>query len=128
MPNVFVVVGNVGTGKSSIIRALTGVWSSKSVRVAKVEGQSIEVYVQVRSLQEVKVTPDDFIRNHANDDNILVALRSNGGAFPDAAEYIRLFAASGWTVTRVMDLPANNRSLPPANERANTVRIQLGWL
>ena len=107
---IHIVAGNAGVGKSSIIRALTGIRSGKQTPylwwiqfVGPVGMQN--AFVTPTSLQESFLlpwtTPVDFV--HAihvlGCSHVIIALRYNAtGQRPGLADYMMEFAATGWHI------------------------------
>lgn len=122
--NIWVIVGESNAGKSTSIRALTGVRDQNIYTLSTTAGISLNnVLIVPSSLQEYyQITPANFIKRVQDDlfcaktagagaihpseypsgkriDNVLVSLRQNGtNGCPDAADYIAEFAAAGWHV------------------------------
>jgi hypothetical protein len=148
MRQVFIVVGNSKSRKSSTIRALTGAGHPKVLQVRQNNGDILDIYIHPASLQEDKKTPEEFIQKvnesyHAA--NVLVALRlnaSNNGNFPNALGYINRFLED-WNVFRIVLLGLGELRLThelqpgffhiqnpqdlPANEIAHVIRDRWGW-
>ncbi len=119
-PNIFIIVGGSQTGKSRIVRALTGVSMARpySSLVGTTNQGDINVYIQVRSLQEKHITPQDFINTiqDRNYENVLVALRLRAiNIYPEASRYIEAFLNAGWTIRHIVLLNANTIHNQPAN-------------
>lgn len=144
MPNVFVVLGDRKTGKSVTIRALTGVYNKRVMQVATQAG-NIDIFVQITSLQESGIAPQNFVTEIANRTNVLVPLWvSPGNGQPNGLQYIQTFINNGWTISQIVVLGTNNLSynmpagLPnpffipnsltiPPNQIAHQIRAQWGW-
>jgi hypothetical protein len=109
MVEVWAVVGDADTGKSSTIRALTGV-SRNQVHwgvcfLIGGEGEMIDTLVHPGGLQEAGKMPEEFIDEviAAGVDRIIVALRYNKKRWkskncPNAAAYFTAFNQSGWRI------------------------------
>jgi hypothetical protein len=158
MPNVYAILGESDARKSSTVRALTGVpqqydaWS-----VATSLTGNIDVYVEIRALQESNIQPQDFVSKIANVhqyrinrgespiNNILIPLRIlafNG--CPDGTDYLQHFASAGWNVSQIVVLgntpltitlptavPAHlitGSASMPANAIASNIRGWWNWL
>jgi hypothetical protein len=124
MPNVYAILGESNTGKSSTVRALTGAGQLQEAwRVATtLPPSNIEVYVQIRSLQEEKgIQPmalTDRItelnkwraahpNNYAPVTNLLIPLRISAfNNCPDGAAYLKHFASVGWNIMPIVVLGA----------------------
>ena len=145
MPNVFIVLGDINTRKSVTIRALTGVYNKRVMQVATQAG-NIDIFVQIQSLQESEITPQNFLTEIANRTNVLVPLWvSPGKGQPDGLQYIKTFINNGCTISQIVvlgtnnlpyNLPAglpnplfipNSRTIPP-NKIAHQIRRHWGWL
>jgi hypothetical protein len=147
MPNVFVVLGDPDTRKSATIRALTGAYRRRGWEVATQAG-NLDIFVQISSLQESRIAPQNFVTQNENWTNILVCLWvSSGNGQPDGLQYIRTFINNGWTISQIVVLGAGANNLPyrlptglpnplfipnsgatPANQIAHQIRGQWGWL
>ena len=121
MPNVYAILGDSNTRKSSTVRALTGApmqydaWS-----VATSPAGNIDVYVQIQALQEAKINAPDFVKKIADVDqyritrgfspisDILIPLRILGvNGFPDGTDYLQHFAqmpTPGWNIHQIVVL------------------------
>ena len=141
MPNIFIIIGDQNTRKSSTIRALTGVGREREIAVATLT-QTISVFAKVSSLQEADILPQDFItsvQGH-NYDNILVSLRiaeivgRNGTRYPIGQTYIQEFVNVGWNIAEVVVLGNNILPYPlpavaPAlNSIANSTNIPVNQI
>ncbi|GAH53823.1 unnamed protein product [marine sediment metagenome] len=144
MSNIFIVLGYIKTRKSFTIRALTGVYNRRVMQVATQAG-NINIFVQIRSLQELGIAPQNFATQIANRTNVLVSLRvSPGNRQPDGLKYIQTFINNGCTISQIVVLGTNNlpynlpvglpsplfipnsRTIPP-NQIAHQIRAQWGW-
>ena len=119
MPNVYAILGESNTRKSSTVRALTGVpmqYDAWSVATTSPTG-NIDVYVQIQALQEAKINAQDFVKKIANVDqyriklgfrpidDILVPLRISAvHGFPDGTDYLQHFALAGWNIRQIVVL------------------------
>ena len=150
MRRVFIVVGHSGSRKSSTIRALTGAGPPRVFQIMQINDTILDIYVHHVSLQEKKITPDEFIaRVEELDGNpdVLVALRtrpSQNPRFPNAQEYALRFEEAGWQIAGIatlhgglLDPPINNAPQPipilssqtmPANQIVNIIRGVWNWL
>ena len=79
MPNVYVVIGDANTKKSSVIRALSGVDRRDNYLIEDLEGNTLNIFIQIRSLQESKISIQEFMDYivEKNIENVLVALRKD---------------------------------------------------
>jgi len=153
MPNVNIIIGEGQTGKSRIIRALTGASiGRKKIYLIGTENRGIiKAYVQVRSLQEAGIKPEKFVNDVGREtcDDVLVALRifpkiTNGKTYPDGAAYMNYFLNNArWKIKHIVLLEADtipNRpedtprpmllqtSGVPSNTLASQIRQIWRWL
>ncbi|MFH1010934.1 MAG: hypothetical protein V1784_06850 [bacterium] len=147
MPNLYIVIGEAETRKSSCIRALSGVCRRKSYEIATQNAGDIDIYIPgTSSLQERGISPDDFMdevkRNSS--ENVLMSLWiSATSTQPDGHTYIQRFITSGWSIKEIVVLGENHLNLPancphphfipkspimPANAIAAQIREQWQWL
>ncbi len=120
MPNVYIIVGGSQTGKSRTVRALTGASTARPRGhfVGTTNQGVITVYIQVRSLQEAHIAPQDFINTiqQGNYENVLVTLRIKPiDIYPEAARYIEAFLGVGWIIKHIVLLNANVIHNQPEN-------------
>jgi len=147
MLNIFIIMGDRNTRKSATIRALTGAFQRKVYQVATQMG-NIDIFVQISSLQESRISPQKFIKEieEYNCPNVLVSLWiSQGNGQPDGLTYIREFLNRGWNIQQIVVLGVNNLpyNLPqntpspnyipnsrdlPANQIASQIREWWQWL
>jgi hypothetical protein len=120
MPNVYAILGESNTGKSTTVRALTGVSQrSHPWSVATSPTVNINFYIQMKALQEDDIKPQDFLNKIANHNHystknghrpvndILIPLRISGiKGYPDGIDYLKHFASVGWTVRQIVVLGA----------------------
>lgn len=141
-------MGHGYMGKSSTIRALTGVFHAGYADVQTVQGTLNNIYVEIRSLQEKKISPSEFIGDHHNDAYILVSLRIDSlGQHPNGLTYLRDFITQNWRVrgNTILGNSPLPYSLPPgvptplhiltstharmpANQIAHRIRSVWNWL
>jgi hypothetical protein len=147
MPNVFIIMGDRNTRKSATIRALAGPFQKGIYQVATHIG-NIDIFVQISSLQESRISPQNFISEISQDNyqNVLVSLWvSNGNGQPNGYTYIQDFVHAGWNIQEIVVLGVNNfpnnlpentpnpRFIPnsqnlPANQIASQIREWWQWL
>jgi hypothetical protein len=160
MPNVYAILGDSNTRKSSTVRALTGApmqHNPWSVATTPPTG-NIEVYVQIKALQEDNINEEQFVGKIAEVDqyhnklglrpvhNILIPLRISAvNGFHDGTVYLQYFAQAGWNIHQIVVLgtttllsplpagaPAPNQipysTTMPANQIASYIRGWWGWL
>ena len=147
MPEVQIIMGDSQVGKSRTIRALTGVFKSIPSQIKTKDGKVIDVFVQIRALQEDGISPEEFIKEHDSDKYILLGLRVNGGhRNPHGLDYIEKLRSHGWNIKDIYVLGRELSDLPfslphdisaysikdsksmPANEIACKIRERWGWL
>lgn len=150
MKQISLVIGEGGTGKSSLIRCLTGVSKESRRKVLLINAGIVDMYIWVRSIQEGRCYSPHALLNaivapsEANFHHYLVALRLNPfNSCPGAQDYINVLQTQ-CTISNVVVLSENGNpptlALPngqlnisfsqnyPANEIANQVRNTWGWL
>lgn len=119
--NLWAVVGDGGSGKSSTIRALTGAYQTTVYNVAASYGRLQNMLIVPKSLQESGISPGDFVARVSGDypvtdkgpirpdearilahyayQNVLVALRDAGhNNQPDADAYLDAFVTARWQI------------------------------
>ena len=157
MPDVYVVLGGSNMRKSSTVRALTGVPMQYDTWMVETTTGSIDVYVQIKALQEAEITPPDFVNKIANVNqyrnklgyspvsNILIPLRISAvNGFPDGAVYLQHFIQVGWNIQPIFVLGAtalpiglpsgvpahliSNSTTIPVNQIASSIRGWWNWL
>ena len=147
MPNVFIIIGNRGHGKSRTIRALTGTYQGNRYHDVATRNNNINIYVQSSALQESNISPQQFINDHADDSYILVTLWiRESRTQPNGQVYIQHFHQANWNISHIVVFDGNPLpySLPPnlpqpvniqnyspnmpSNEIANQIRNQWNWL
>lgn len=110
MPNVYVVIGDANTKKSSIIRALSGVDRRDNYLIEDLEGNTLNIFIQIRSLQESKISIQEFIDyiTKQNIENVLVALRKDRcNSLPQGMDYLQSFVANSWSIQQIVVLGEN---------------------
>jgi hypothetical protein len=150
MPTIYAILGDANTRKSSTTRSLTGVARRKCITVETAAG-NLEVFVQISSLQESKIMPDDFVTEMTSGgyENILVTLWisqrvTSDGVYPRGVDYLQALIAAGWTIGHIVvlgapilsDVPAGtpsprfvpNSRTTPVNQIAAQVRGWWGWV
>lgn len=145
--DAYIIIGEAKQRKSSTIRALTGVWRKDIFKLAT-NGNILDTYIQVQSLQEAGLTPQQFISEVNNNqcNAVLTSLRTRavtGGNFPHCIKYIQEFQNAGWNIKGIAVLGATslNYNLPlgiqnpiyipssdPTNKIASIIRTQWKWL
>lgn len=138
-------MGEGGTGKSTTTRALTGIYRSSHKDVETNQGTLRNVFVQIRSLQEINATPQQFVSEYSNEQFILVSLRvGHPNTTNNGLDYVHHFVNMGWDIRKIVVLNRNNLpfSLPtsiqtplyipnsknlPANQIAHLIRNNWNW-
>ena len=113
--DVYLIIGEYATGKSSLMRCLTGSKQMEVKKLMMLTQNIINAYVFVRSAQEKGMQPQAVINEvmqHPQKPNAVVAtLRKNAvNKCPDAISYITAFQNAGWNIqkTVLLDFQANN--------------------
>ena len=147
-PEIFVIMGRVGIGKSSTIRALTGLFHGGKTDVQTVQGTLKNIYVEIRSLQEKGILPSKFISDHNNDTYILLSLRIDSfKGYPNGLTYLQAFINNNWQVKEItilgnsplpyslppgiptpLHIPTSTQARIPANQIAHQIRNVWNWL
>lgn len=140
--DIYIIIGEGGTGKSSLVRALTGTYQG-GIEKIEFSDQTSELFkVWTRSAQEGEYySPERVLRNIDNTDqsNILLTLRATGK--DNANDYIGLISASHNIVGIVVLGNFNNIPMPntikplviadpwerPTNGNASRVREFWNW-
>ena len=126
----YIIVGDANTGKSSVIRGLTGVRASNgnNQRLIKLKDylNPIRISVHVCSLQELNPikTAENFsteIQKMAGIDGAVLALRIGVPPF-DALSYLNHFLTLGWDM-RVFVLGETKIIWPTHNNQAGSLDI-----
>ncbi len=139
----YVVIGGPSTRKSSIIRSLVGCHNRTTRDVLFSNGKKNKVYVRVSSLQETSTSAQEFITETTRSgcDVVLFPLWLQAKApFPDAADYLNILSAAGWSLVKIAVLgptssPTSfpnqaffpNSTCNPNNETARDIRLHFQW-
>lgn len=151
--DAFIVIGNESTGKSSIVRSLTGIRNSDERLIKFSSGNIYKLWAKDSSLQEARITPQEFIQEavQRNVDAVLLTLwprqvtprNPNQGPFPDAGGYIQEFITAQWNIQDIvtidnptlLNIPPNintrnfnNNHAQPFNILVNTIRAYWSWV
>ncbi len=146
--DLYVVIGNPHTRKSSLIRSLTGCFNRSLRDIQPAGGKPVlRLYARVGSLQDTRTTPQAFIEEVARVrcEAVLCALAptaypQQSASYPDAASYLAHFKAEGWRLRSIAVLGQNAGELRspllrqfaqattwPINTTARGVRTHFGW-
>lgn len=147
--DAYLIIGHGNQRKSSTIRALTGVCQKDIFEIATNGGNILQTYIQIQSLQEASIAPQQFISevSNSNCDSVLTSLRvgSMKNVYPYCVSYIQAFQNAGWNIRGIVVLGLSNLphgyNLPqgvpvpifignilPTNQIASIVRNQWNWL
>jgi hypothetical protein len=148
MKNIYIIIGEGKCVKSSLVRALTGVFrrSKKPTPIRRsADDKIIKVCVWPQSAQEAKKKPEKVLKeiNEAWSDNVLLVLRFQPHLIPfSATDYIDLIKEHHNIVQVVFMGPEDtvpsiptpgikktleNTLLNPVNQNASRVRGWWGW-
>ena len=141
----YVIIGGPNTRKSSVTRSLTGCFNRNKRNILLQNGNKIQIYARVSSLQESETTAQDFIAevNQTQCQHVVFCLwptsnPSNPTAYPNASAYLSAFNALDWNITKVAVLgntpaiyqnqaPFPNSQTDPINQTAQAVRVHFAW-
>jgi hypothetical protein len=147
--DVYIIIGNPNTRKSSVVRSLTGCFNRNIRDILFLGGKTaVRVYARVGCMQDTKTTPEDFIAEvaRARCAAVLCCLAPSvhpnyRDVYPDAQAYLSRFKAEGWRVRSIAVLGQNDggvrspnlRQFPlsttaPINVTAQAVRNHFGWV
>jgi hypothetical protein len=147
--DLYVIVGNPNTRKTSVMRSLTGCFNRSVRDLQGTDGRPpMRVYVRVGALQETRCSAEDLAaeaqRQRAQ--AVLCGLWPSAHPheprrWPDAAAYLAAFDAMGWRRRAVAVLGQNAAGLrgaqvmafplaptQPLNITAHGVRQFFGWV
>jgi hypothetical protein len=147
--DLFVIVGNPHTRKSSVMRSLTGCFNRSLRDIQPADGRApLRLYVRVGALQESRCTAEDLAaeaqRRRAQ--AVLCGLWPSAHPhdalrWPAAADYLDAFDTMGWRLRAVAALGQNAGGLrgaqvmafplaptQPLNVTAHGVRQFFGWV
>lgn len=146
--NIYVIIGEGRCGKSSLVRALTGIFrrGRRPTSIRQTNNELLYINVWPQSAQEAELDPNDVLDdiNNAWSENILLVLRFQPHIIPYyAIDYISLitehhniikvvFMGPGKDV-QIIHTPGQTETLDkcmtnPVNENASRVRKSWGWL
>jgi len=137
MTKAFIIIGEAGMRKSGAVRALTGAYHRGLYPVETKNSGVLDLFVQIRSLQEVKKSAVKFIEEMSDEgyNHILLTLRPEG-----ANNYIKKFIKAKWEIISIItfikdNVPdieqtyhtINNTDSMPANKIASVIRNLWNW-
>lgn len=111
--NLFLLMGESNTRKSSTVRSLTGIGKLRRCNIELADGTIREIFAMIQALQEKGVDPDVFINlvKENNCSNVLAPLRIFAArGCPDGEKYIERFLLEGWQINPIIVLGTD--SLP----------------
>ena len=141
--NAYIIIGNKNTRKSSVIRCLTGCYNRGTVEIKLKNDKIIDMYVLISSLQESKISLEDYIKmaNEQDCKNVLFGLREKSmHNLPDGIDYIDGLEKAGWNIKKIATLANTNSTIypnaeqfensakEPANATSNLVRKYFEWI
>ena len=111
--DVYLIIGEANTGKSSLMRCLTGASMGtradrgECVRLKLLDGRVINVYIDITAAQEIHFTPEmviEKVKERAPDaDAVMITLRENASNnCPNAVEYIKAFKKANWIIKKTV--------------------------
>ena len=122
MPNVYVILGDSNTRKSSTMRALTGVRQESDSWEMATGAKGVDIfYIRTMSLQEAGITPQVFVKtiNQLVVSNIFISLRIKPSKrafknYPAGVDYLDAFKRAKWNIKPLFVLgnPSQPVSLP----------------
>lgn len=117
--DAYIIIGRQRVGKSSVIRALTGLRGAGQRLMMPLSGPNFQLWTENMSLQETPIAPAAFISKIAAKpvQAVLIALwprecNSRGITYPDHNAYIAAFTGAGWTIKHIVHLYSGT-SAPP---------------
>jgi ABC-type methionine transport system ATPase subunit len=130
MPNIYIIMGDANAGKSTIIRALTGMGHPRGDwKIKPMNRPKITIYILSHALQEdvYLKTVKDLLRKSKDCDTILVALRIKGRDPVRGSGYyhIREFKKQGCTISQIVVLADAHRQNQIRRELRNIGRLPI---
>jgi energy-coupling factor transporter ATP-binding protein EcfA2 len=140
MKKVIAFIGDGGSGKSTMIRHLTGVSRNRIITLIKTDGSEVSVFTIIQSPQEppIKILPQEFLEiiQRADAEYTFIALRidavSNRTSAPNFQAYLDILTSNGINVTHIFQLGRENTfssdvtlhldSFSPFNEKASQIK------
>jgi len=105
--NAYLIIGEPGTRKSSLLRSLTGCFNRSERDIELLDDTTIRIYARVSPLQESKTNARDFLAEVTKRDcpNVIFSLLPDPNPlfpipYPDAQSYIDTFLEAGWHFVR----------------------------
>ncbi|MCW8898116.1 MAG: hypothetical protein OQJ96_05905 [Flavobacteriales bacterium] len=146
--NIYIIIGHGACGKSSLVRALTGIYSGGAIRfIRSVNGTDTKFAIWVRSRQEVGDKPAKVLEDVKNnkETNVLLTLRfGEYNRCPEAKEYVDLLMTehnvshivymgsdkepATLTYSTIKSIVIGNSVDTPVNANASVARKLFGWL
>lgn len=145
--NIYIIIGHGACGKSSLVRALTGIYRGASRLIRSVNGTDTRFAIWVRSRQEVGFQPKKVLKdvNSCNEKHILLTLRFESyNNCPEGKEYVDLLLTEhnvshilymgngGNPATleypNIENIVISNSLKKPVNVNASVARKFFGWL
>lgn len=116
MTNLFGVIGESGTGKSGVIRSLSGVTRRCEWNISQISIGDKSFWVEVRSLQENGIDPAAACQDLSKYEWVLIGLREKpmqyyGTQMPDAMSYLQAFRGHGFSLRGVAFMENTNKNL-----------------
>lgn len=132
--DIYIIVGNRGTGKSSLTRALTGISINQIKELTFTPDIVYSTFVHPRSLQEIKINTALAINilNQKNTLKNIITLRfESHNECESALDYINSFRSEKWVIKKVVFLgtydlsnyPPNLQTLTINNPTVNTTNV-----
>jgi hypothetical protein len=144
MNRVYIILSAPHTRKSSCIRTLTGARKRDIWQVRFNAGNDVDIFVQIKALQEDRIDPQKFIdeMNERNIDYVLTALRIRNcqdylnaflSTWPDANFIVQILGQGQVPIiqnprVRVLENTITNSATLPNNAIAQQVRQEFGWI
>lgn len=146
--DLYVVIGNPNTRKSSVVRCLTGCFNRSVRDIQPADGRTpLRLYARAGALQDTRTAVDMFMAEVARSrcDAVLCCLSPSANPhypldFPAATAYLAAFGAAGWRLRAVAVLGQNGGGVrgakvqqfalaptQPINLTAQAVRAHFGW-
>lgn len=147
--DIYLVIGNPNTRKSSLVRSLTGCFNRSVRDILPVGGKAaFRLYARVGSLQDTRVRPEDFRAEveRTRCTAVLCCVTPSAhfhesALYPDVQAYIAQFKAEGWRIKAIAVLGQNaggvtgpnllqlaQATITPINVTVAAVRHHFGWV